>query len=174
MSRTNTDFSKHVLTTTKREGMLIHVLAKPGTNMDSVTFVNTNDIMAVTGDYGNWIFCREFHPSASGKVDERYWIEKLQVASSQDPYDFDGKAAKEEIEELLKDPEKSLSPEEKEWLQELLEATDGSEFEYIAKVMDYPASFPSEMIPKGKTTKYWLLVVFDAFEEICRRMKGDG
>jgi len=171
MSRTNTDFSKHVLTETKREGMLIHVLAKPGTNMDSLTFVNTNDIMAVTGDYGNWIFCREFHPSASGRVDDTYWIEKLQVASSQDPYDFDGNKAKEEIEELLKDPEKSLSKEEKEWLNDLSEATDDSEFEYIAIAMDYPASFPAEMLPKGKITKFWLKVVFDAFEEICQRMK---
>jgi hypothetical protein len=129
--------------------------------------------MAVTGDYGNWIFCREFHPSAKGRVDEHYWIEKLQLASSQDPYDFDGKKAKEEIEELLKDTDKSLSKEEKEWLQELWDATDGSEFEYIAKVMDYPANFPSEMIPKGKIIKYWLLVVFDAFEEVCRRIKSN-
>jgi hypothetical protein len=51
-------------------------------------------------------------------------------------------------------------------------ATDGSEYEYIAKVMDYPSRFHVEMIPKGKIIKYWLLVVFDAFEEICQRMKG--
>jgi hypothetical protein len=173
MNRTNTDFSKHVLTITKRENTLIHVLAKPDTVMDSLTFINTNDIMAVTGDYGNWIFCREFHPSPSGSVSDIYWVEKLLSASSQDPYDFDGKIAKEEITELLKDPDQSLSTKEKEWLNELSEATNGSEFEYIAQAMDYPSSFPTEMIPKGKVTKYWLLVVFDAFEEICQRMKND-
>jgi hypothetical protein len=172
MSRTDTDFSKHVLTTTEREGMLIHTLAKPGTTQDSLTFINTNDVLAVTGDYGNWIFCREFHPSASGSVNDPYWIEKLQLASSQDPYDFDGKKAKEEIEELLKDPDRSLSAKEKEWLSDLSDAADGSEFEYIAEVMNYPTSFPTEMIPKGKVTKYWLQVVFDAFEEICKRMEG--
>lgn len=171
MSRTDVDFSKHVVTTTKREGMLIHVLAKPGTHMDSLIFVNTNDVMAVTGDYGNWIFCREFHPSPTAKVDDHYWIEKLQIASSQDPYDFDGKVAQEEIEELLKDTDKALSKEEIEWLKDLSDAAEGSEFEYIAKVMDYPGSFPAEMIPKGKVTKFWLQVVFDAFEEICRRME---
>ena len=169
--RTNTDFSKHVLTETKREDLLVHTLAKSGTTMDSLTFINTNDIMAVTGNYGNWIFCREFHPSGSGKVSDTYWIEKLQLASSQDPYDFDGKKAKEEIEELLQDPDKSLTDKEKEWLNELSEATDGSEFEYIAVAMNYPSSFLSEMIPKGKITKYWLLVVFDAFEEICHIIK---
>ena len=171
MSRTNTDFSKHILTTTKREDTLIHVLAKPGTNMDSVTFINTNGIMAVTGDYGNWIFCREFHPSPPGSVSDIYWTEKLQLSSSQDPYDFDGKVAQKEIEELLKDPDKSLTEKEKEWLNELSEAANDSEFEYIAQAMDYPFSFPVEMIPKGKVTKYWLLVVFDAFDEICQRMK---
>ena len=169
--RTNTDFSKHILTVTKREDLLVHVLAKPGTTMDSVTFINTNSIMAVTGDYGNWIFCREFHPSVSGRVEEHYWIEKLQIASSQDPYDFDGKIVQQEIEELLKDPDRSLSEKEKEWLNDLSDTANCSEFEYIAMAIDHPPSFPTEMIPKGKVTKYWLLVVFDAFEEICRRLK---
>jgi hypothetical protein len=169
--RTNTDFSKHIVTVAKTDELLKHTIAIPGTILNSVVFLNTNDIMAVTGDFGNWIFCREFHPSEKGRVDDRYWLEKLQIGSSQDPYDFDGKRAQEEIKELLNDPDKSLSEEEKEWLNDLSDETDGSEFEYISKAMDYPSSFPAEMIPKGKVTKFWLLVVFDAFEEICRREK---
>jgi hypothetical protein len=170
--RTDIDFSKHVVTTEKRESLLVHTLAIPGSLTNSVVFINTNSIMAVTGDFGNWIFCREFHPSEKSYVSDPYCIEKLKIASSQDPYDFEGKEAREEIEELLKDPEGSLSTEEKEWLKELSDASNGSEFEYIAEAMNYPGSFPAEMIPKGKITKFWLLAIFDAFDEICKRMKG--
>ena len=83
------DFSKHVVTVEKQEGLLIHTLAIPGTITQSVKFINTQGIMAVTGDYGNWIFCREFHPSPTGSVSDSYWCEKLRISSRQDPYEFD-------------------------------------------------------------------------------------
>ena len=41
------------------------------------------DLCVVTGDVGNWMFCREFHPSSKGHVSDYYWVEKLQMSSSQ-------------------------------------------------------------------------------------------
>ena len=68
--RTEVDFSKHVVEITKQEGLFVCYIRVPGTITNSVKFINTNDIMAVTGDFGNWIFCREFHPSATGGVSD--------------------------------------------------------------------------------------------------------
>lgn len=53
--RTNVDFSKHELTINKSDCTTVYYLKKPGTVVDSVRFINTNGILAVNGDYGNWI-----------------------------------------------------------------------------------------------------------------------
>src|SRR3989344_2189435 len=88
-NRTGVDFTKHELIVTEQEGLLVHRLKHPEyTYMNSVTFINTNGIMAVTGDYGNWIFCREFHPNDKEGVSGGYWLEKLKIASSQEGQEF--------------------------------------------------------------------------------------
>ena len=165
--RTHVDFSQHVVTVTKHEKTLIHEIAKPESSTHSVTFINTNGIMAVTGDFGNWIFNREFHPGISEFVSDTYWTQKLRVASSQDPYEFDPAKAKEQIVEILRT--QTLTEEEESWIHSLLSAADDGEYSYIAKAMDYPSSFESEMIPQGKIMKFWLEAVYDAFDEICKR-----
>lgn len=171
MSRTDVDFSKHEVIVKKSEDFLSHYLKLPNTVTQGILFINTNDIMAVTGDYGNWIFCREFHPSATGSVSDRYWIEKLKICSCQDPFDFDSDVAKKEIEELKLEHE--FSEEEKEWLDDLSDEADQGEYAYIAKAMGHPNSFDTEMIPRGQSINWWLSVVFDGFEEICNRIKKD-
>jgi hypothetical protein len=112
--RTDVDFSKHEVVITKNDNILIHYLKQPNTTINSVKFINTNDVLVVTGDFGNWIFCREFIPSAKNYVSDHYWIEKLRISSCQDPYEFDCDEAKQQIKELLEDHE--FSDEEKEWL----------------------------------------------------------
>lgn len=169
--RTETDFSKHEFTGTLQKDLAIYTLAIPRTHMKSVVFINTQGIMAVTGDYGNWIFCREFHPGPDEDVSDMYWMQKLRIASTQEPCNFETAEAQRQIDELQKNPDYDFSEEEKEWLKELYWAADDGEYSYIAKAMDRPSSFESEMIPKGKVTNYWLLVIFDAFDEICKRMK---
>jgi len=171
MKRTQIDFSKHIVDVTKNGTIVIYHIhqPEPDTYTNSVKFINTSGIMAVTGDFGNWIFCREFHPSQE-KVCDSYWCEKLSISSSQDPYEFDSDTAKEEIDEML-ETDKNLSKEEKEWLMNLYDEADQGEYSYIAKAMDRPSSFESECIPRGKNTKKWLLAIFDAFDEICERMK---
>lgn len=167
--RTEVNFEQHVLKITKVDGMMVHDLCKPNTITDRVMFINTNGIMAVTGDYGNWIFCREFHPSNKNSIDGRYWAEKLCLSSTQDPYEFDVEAVREEVSELKENHE--LTEEEIEWLDELVCAAEDGEYSFIAKAMDRPNGFEAEMIPRGKKFKFWFEVILDAFDEICKRIK---
>lgn len=217
--RTETDFSKHVLKVVKNDLVTIYDFAIPDTYSRSIKFINTCGIMAVTGDYGNWIFCREFHPDKEG-VSDSYWVEKLRILSCQDPYEFDSKTAQEQIQDLLgfhgmnlSDEDKarlealniktpgdvilalnkydlknilltdedielledlrsngnSLSEEEREWLSRLYDAAGQGEYVYIAEAMNRPNTFEAECIPKGKIFNSWLTVIFDAFDEICKR-----
>jgi hypothetical protein len=167
--RTDVDFSNHVLTITRSKDYLVYNFAIPGTRTKSIRFINTHGIMAVTGDYGNWIFCREFHRSSEG-VSDMYWVEKLKIASTQDPYNFDSEAAVKEIEELLENPDHEFSDQEKDWLERLKVAAKDGEYSYIAEAMDRPGSFEAEMIPRGKVYNSWLPIIFDAFDEICQRV----
>lgn len=169
--RTDVDFSKHELIIINNADYKMHYLKLPDTITRSVKFINTQGIMAVTGDYGNWIFCREFIPDRSGKTSERYWIEKLKISSCQDPYKFNTEAARKEILESLKSFSDSYSHEERVWLKELYQAADDGEYTFIAKAMDHPNSFDCECIPTGKEVDWYLLVIMDAFDEICDRLK---
>jgi len=167
-NRTNTNFDKHVLTEVKTDEVYIIKLAKPDTRCGAITFINSNDILAVTGDYGNWIFCREFHPSAEGYVSDGYWCEKLQIASTQKPTDFDADETRKEIEEMLQ--EEDLDEEDKEYLGDLLEHLYDGEERYLVYAHDHlPPNRDHEYVPVQKKLNPWLEVIFDAFDEVCRR-----
>jgi hypothetical protein len=168
-SRTQVDWSKHTLTSNETPELKVHHLHIPGMYQDSVKFINTQGICAVTGDYGNWIFCREFVPAADNYVSDGYWCEKLRNSSTQSSHQFDAEMARYEIEQLRKDED--LTEEESEWLDELESAADNGEYSYIACAMNRPESFDTENIPIGRSVHIWLLTVFDAFDEICRRLK---
>ena len=45
-----------------------------------------------------------------------------------------------------------------------------TEGEFVAACYNYPPGFDTEMMPTGKVYDHSLLVVFDAFEEICKRL----
>ena len=88
--RTKIDFSKHKYSVSRPDdNVAIYQLKIPGTRMHQFTFINACGILAVTGDYGNWIFCREFHPASKGFVSDYYWLEKLEAGSCQDGKEFD-------------------------------------------------------------------------------------
>lgn len=167
--RTNIDYSKHKLEVFKSEGLLVHYLKLPDSYTNSVKFINTNGIMAVTGDFGNWIFCREFHPTADGYVSGGYWDEKLHNSSTQKSDEFDEDTAKEQISEMLKENE--YSDEIKEWLNDLSDAASEGEYAYIAKIMDRP-DFDAEDCPEGRKRHIWLSYIYDAFDEICKRFEN--
>lgn len=172
--RTGLEFESHQLFTVDVEGATSYILKKPGTEYDCLKFINTNGIMAVTGDYGNWIFCREFKPAHNAKVSDQYWIEKLTISSTQKPYEFSQDETRAEIEALLL--EDDLTEEETEYLQCCLEKVDEGKFDYeffayrenVGRFQDY------ESVPLVEKPKHWLLVVFDAWEEVCRRTQPEN
>lgn len=172
---TTLDFKDHELIITKTDGILIHHLKKPNTITHNIKFINTNGVCVVTGDYKNWVFCREFHPSKDGYVSSHYWCEKLQISSSQEPYEFDDKATKKEITEMLKDSEDFENEEKKEeyieYLNECFDYCDSQEWEYVSFAYNNMPSFmDAESVPNCRSIKHSLLFIFDAFNEICNRL----
>lgn len=166
--RTGIDFSKHEVLITQNEFVNIWHLKKPNTRHDSIQFINTNGIMAVTGDYGNWIFCREFHPDAKTGVSEGYWKEKLHISSCQKPEDYHEEKTRNRIAEMLLE---DISDLDKTFLTDLLMYTENEiEYQYHA-FLHLETHLDSESIPYVTETKYWLLAVFDGFDEICERYR---
>jgi hypothetical protein len=175
--RTGIDFSKHKVHVTRHEGFLMYYIKKPTTICDSIKYINTGGIMAVTGDYGNWIFCREFHPNAKEGVSDGYWEEKLEISSTQKAEEYDQEHTQSDIEAMLNGGLEeygytgSKLEEMKEYFNECLTRVD-DELEYTSYAYrNYPSFCDHETVIFRKRTKYWLKAVFDGFDEICRRMK---
>lgn len=174
--RTQIDYSQHELHIVDNDHVKIHHLKMPKSNHHNVKFINCGGIMAVTGDFGNWIFCREFHPGPKEGASEGYWEEKLRILSSQDPYEIDWDATEREIDRLLKE-EEDLTEEEIEYLEGLKREIGEAEWRYLSyafnegvgRFNDY------EYVPTPvKQLKFWLKAVYDAFDEICSRLKDEA
>lgn len=178
MSRTTIDFSKHEITETKYPGVLIHKFALPNTIEHSVTFINTCGVLTVTGDFGNWVFCREFHPSPSGKVSDVYWDGKLRQASeSQTSHEYCSETTLALIEKFTEEFEDNFGREpndrEKNWIDDLkYYADDKSRYEQEAYA-NLPISMDYDDIPYGKVRHVWLDAVYDAFDAMCEKLKED-
>jgi hypothetical protein len=178
--RTGIDFSKHslIISESKNPQVSIAELKVKGSRINSFVFVNTMGIMSVTGDYGNYIFCREFHPHDDGGVSDSYWIEKMVISSIQKPGEFCSESTQQEIEELLsRKEEQGLSEEDVEYLEDLLTHVD-DEIEYAYNAYRQKPSkgvfSDNEYIPFCKKIHVQIPYVFDAFDEICRRLKEGG
>jgi hypothetical protein len=177
--RTGIDFSEHILETKKQDNHTVYHFRKPGTYMDSIMYINTYGIMAVTGDYGNWIFCREFHPTEKERVSDQYWCEKLSISSTQvyEKYDPEetAKRIKEHIEHGLEEYgwEGDRLDTMKSYLHDCLEYVDEEERYKVFAYDNLPSFTDYESIIICNEVKPWLKVVFDGFDEICRRMKEE-
>jgi hypothetical protein len=180
--RTGIDFSKHVhsveIYKNGDKEIQIDNFKIPDTRMNRIQFINTDEILSITGDFGNWIFCRPFVPGPKEYVSDGYWIEKLKILSSQVPGSYDGEETAKEIQELIDKGLEDYGYEGaeldkfKEWYTDLLTYTD-DEYEYIYHAYrgyDRP-NVDSGSIPLCKKLNPWLNIIFDAFDEICRRMK---
>lgn len=174
--RTGIKWDKHEVIVTKQDGLLVHHLKVPDTIINSIKYINTNDILAVTGDFGNWMFCREFHPSADGGVSVGYWKEKLINSSTQKSDDFDEDRTRKELEDYLADTDEPLNENEKEYIEGCLDALGDGELDYTyyAYRNNVGRFSDGEYIPFETRTKYWLDAVFDGFDEMCRRMKEEA
>lgn len=171
--RSGIDFINHEIQVVKKNNLNIWHLKKPDTYWESIKFINVDGIMSVTGDYGNWIFCREFHPSSDGGVSDSYWKEKLKNASTQEPNEFDVEGTIEDIKTLL--AEEDLDEEEIEYLNECIDKAQEGQFdyEYFAHRENCGMFSDHEYVPHRMKTKPWLNAVFDGFDEICRRIKNN-
>jgi len=176
--RTKIDFSEHEVLVTKTDDVLIHYLKKPNTLCDSIKYINCGGILAVTGDYGNWIFCREFHPSKDGYVSDGYWHEKLKILSTQEAMDFDAYATKETLQEKLNEYKEENGEDADEdvieYYEECMSKCDEHELDYtFFAYREQPSDMDYDDVIIIKDYKYWLKAVFDGFDEICRRIKEE-
>ena len=178
--RTKIDFSRHELKITKLEGVLIHEFKRPDTINCMLVFINTRGVMTVTGDFGNWVFCREFHPSADNEqcVSGGYWDEKLEISSVQKSDKYDAEQTTKLLKEFKETFEDSFGREmdedEKEWIEQLENNVDDEhEYTYLA-YREKPKDIDYESVPFGEKRHFWLDAVYDGFDEICRVMKRDS
>lgn len=196
------DWSKHVVEEESSPGFSCVSLRIPDRNMYAVHFINVAGTLLVTGYYGRWTFCREFHPEAGEKVSEAYWIEKLQNNSTQNPLVFNIERTRKRLLEILREdvwdaysigapdvtvlsrletcsshkvqdvvpdcPEDIL--EALEWLIDAKETLNEGHLVYMACMKNRPDHLCMEL-PEEFDTHPQLRVVFEAFDEICRRMK---
>lgn len=185
--RTRLDFSEHVLTETnlrdENTGVRcdIYTFAIPDTSIHKFVFINTHGTLTVTGDYGNWVFCREFHPSEEGYVSDSYWCEKLHISSVQEIAKYSSEETKEALEELIEtgleeyygEGYKNLNKMKKP-LKELLSYVDDElEYTYHAyRDYDITEHIDYDMIPFVKKINPRLDYIFDAFDEMCERKKS--
>ena len=151
------DWSNHELIikkyTAEEDGEITeYILKKPDTCMEMVVFCNHSGNLSVTGDYGNWIFDRAFYPKKDFKVLDSYWCEKLCLNSCQS-FEFDLEANLNAYAEDLV-----------EFYEEIQECDD--EIEYWNCITDHLIDDPYDY----KKIPEQLFVIFDAFEEICRRI----
>jgi len=160
------------------EGNEIRVdhLQKGNSNMGYIKFVNDSRGLTVFGDFGRWSFCRPFHPDADTFVSDGYWAEKLKIGSCQESSIYDGDRTYNELQELIDTGLEDYGYEglelenHKEFLKSLQQYTD-DEIEYTYEAYRNNSDFDLEMIPFCKTRIHQLEIVFDAFDEICKRLK---
>jgi hypothetical protein len=177
--RTGIDFSKHEVIVKQNDECLIHHLKIPTINCHNIKYINCSGILAVTGDFGNWIFCREFHPSKDGYVSNGYWHEKLKILSTQEAMDFDGEATKkalqDKLDEYKQDKGEDANEDVIEYYEECINKCDEHELDYTYYAhREQPNGFDYEDVILIKDYKFWLKAVFDGFDEICRRMKEEA
>lgn len=175
--RTKIDFSKHELKVTKLDGVLIHEFKTPDINIYRLVFINSCGVMTVTGDFGNWVFCREFHPSGDNDsgVGDMYWDEKLQIHSVQESHRFDPERTLELIREFensfVENYDREMDEDEMEWLERLrCNVNDEPEYIYTA-YREMPSTMEYEDVPFGKVRHHFLDAVYDGFDAICELLK---
>jgi len=180
--RTEMDFSKHIVIEKhlKEENYNLDVwdLKLPDSNYTNrIRFINSCGTLMVNGDFGNWVFCREFHPSADGYVSSMYWSEKLKIASEQTSAKYDSERTEEEIKKLIESglEEYGYKGDELEKLKEeftdLLQYVD-DEIEYKYQAYRNASIDDCELIPYCETRHVWLSIIYDAFDELCNRLKN--
>lgn len=180
------DFSNYLLEIKKDNLCTIHTLTLRDSGIGRTSFINANDRLFVTGDFKNWVFCRCFVPSAKGYVSPSYWVEKATILSEQECKEFDPEETEKELQEKLElyifeeydeSPAKFLSDydfgsdDTIDYLQGCLERVyDHEDYQYFA-YRELPNDWDCESVIYCKKIKQQFLIIFDAFNEICKRLE---
>ena len=175
------DWSKHEVIIEDHGKLKIWRIKIPGTILHQVNFINTEDRLIVTGDYGDWMFSREFWPSAENGVSQGYWLEKLRASMGRrEDWELDKEYIRDRIKEFpdVVYRNEEVPEEVTEWLEDLENSIDDTlEYTYCA-FREKPEEVEYEDVPYSKKIPVQLLIVFEAFDEICRRLleqnKEDG
>lgn len=175
-TRTKIDFSNHELSVIDHGDTKIYHLKKPDTSCDNIKYIASGGILAITGDYGNWIFDKEFRPDINDKVSDQYWCDKLKMSSCQEPYMFDSEATIKEIKKAIKEYKaeygKEVDLDVIEYYQQCIEKANYHELDYTAfAYREYPSNVSIEDVIMLKDIKYWLKAVFDGFDVMHDRLK---
>ncbi len=176
------DWSKHRFTETKyplddKTNLFIYQLKIPDTSHGMVKFVNFDGVCTVMGDYGNWVFNREFHPKAKSYQAFHYFKEKLEIASCQKVGVYDSEETCNDLlkelarycEEYKIDPE-NTEDEYVEYLKSCIEVSeDELDYTYTA-YRTYPSNMDSESVIFRKKPLVWFSIIYEAFHEMCGRL----
>ena len=182
-------FKDHQLIITKNDFITEYTIKKPNTITYLIRYTNIHSAnsLLVTGDFGRWSFCRQFAPSIGGYVSSGYWIEKLVIGSDHSGMVFSREETdiyiKEQLKELLEDrkeykPEGEdlvISKRYEEWLNACLgiEAYTTDAFNHMAHDLE---EWQDDYMPEGglavEVIAPQLSMVFDGFDEMCRRYAG--
>ena len=183
-NRTGSNFEKHVHTVEifrSEQGNEIQIdhFGKPGSRQGYICFTNSKEGCSITGDYGNWICSRYLYPSAEGHILDSYIGEKFRYKSTQQLSKYDPEETTKEIQEKInggleeygyegEDLQKAI-----EWYTNLLSYVDDEiEYTYQAYRDCYKPDFIDyDEIPFAKEPNIQLMIIFDAFDEMCRRLK---
>lgn len=186
-TRTQVDWSTHthrreVFKNQQGQEIIVDHLQKGKSPDEYICFINDFRGLTVRGDYSDWVFCRNFIPHPDNKtITEHYWIEKLQIANTSMEFkSLDFEATQKALEKEFEWVDKGEYTQEEwekieEWKEEIigtLESGDEVEYLYMAYRLSNPLDWDGEYFPYYKKVPIHLEVVFDAFEEICRRFVG--
>jgi hypothetical protein len=175
--RSGIDFSDFHVEVVQEEETLIHKVRKSDHKYwHAVTFINTQEKMFVTGDYGELIFSRDFHPSASGQVSDGYWLEKMRTGTSQVISNYDSEETRKGLQDWLDNTDDPLDNEEREFIEDLLDYVE-DEVEYTYKAYRNYSCVgrfnECENIPFCKSVATWVNIIFDYFEFVCWKMSQE-
>ncbi len=185
--RTNWDFSQNILTITEYKNNTVYDFKRPDSIVGRVKITNIEGICLITGDFGRWSFCREFHPLNNATVSEEYWLEKLNQNSTQQPTEWNPNDNKQALYELINELKQEFHDEYQkydhnhnkfkeelddhiEFINDLIGYTE-DEIEFISFAKEHhPNNFDTERIPEYRSIKHQLNIVFDAFEQMAKQL----
>lgn len=169
-------FDKHSLIISELKDSLykytVYDLSLGASSVSRVKFTVGGGHTLVTGDYGTYVFEREFHPHPKGSVSEDYWIGK--IPSNMNSMEYSSKVTMELISDLSKNISEYGYDEDKmgKIVSALLEATNyvENEHDYYHHILydsDLYSLLDAEDVPWGKDYNHRMDYIFDAFEKMC-------